>query len=234
MLTVMSVFALLVIMAGSNLFYVKNVIFDYSGDTKELFNLVQSETQTNIFMLDKQKITYIIQTNHPYINVDFIECFFPDKVVIYLSDRQNFFAVKGDDGYYMCDKNLNITEKLTSFSSAVNNPIELCGVQIANGTCGMPAGDSNEFAKKLSHSLLEWKSLVNLQNEISSINIDYTKKDTVMISMHNGVTILIENANVNTSNKFNYALSYYEKTNKKSGIIKIIDTNGKTLLVSEK
>ena len=229
----MSFFVLIIALMSSNLFYVKNILIQ--GDLvypENITALIHSEITKNIFLVNKQKIKYIIQTNYPSINVDYSECFFPDKIIIKLSLRQSLYALEGEDGFYILDHDMNIIKKEQAFSSTPDNPIILYGDKIKNGITGMSA-DTNkqDYISLLSYSLNEWKTPDEVKSEICSIHLDYTKDNNLLLSFFSGVNIMIENSDKNLITKLSSALIYYQTQNVKTGTIKIIDTDQNTLLI---
>ena len=232
-----------IILFDSSIFYVKNVetVFLSQTNLPDNFdeNLIINEVKKgqNIFFADKQKIIQNIHLKYPYIKVISIESVFPDKLKFYLIQRNCFYAVKHKDGYYICDENLGVIEKIATFSSTKFNPIILENLIFPSVKAGSNIPPSAcVYISDLSKSLCEWKDDLNiLQSYISQIQADYIKKNQILISFFNGCQILVENCENNLSNKLNYAFSYFSQNDIQSGTIKIIDLdNKKTILVYEK
>lgn len=238
----MSMIVLLLIILSSTLFSVKKVNVVYvsqenfncpeENNILSLFN--NNEIYQSIFFINKAKCKKTIQSNFPKISVINIESVFPNILNIYVAKRTYFYAVKYDGGYYICDENLNIIEKCLAFSSTKDNVILLDGLTFGkNEQVGLEIKTEKiNFIKNLSNCLYEWKEKeTELQSLISSIEIDHIKKNQISINFFNGVNIIVENAINNLSNKLNYAFSYFDNNNINKGIIKIIETEKKTLLI---
>lgn len=242
LISITSTIVLLLIILSSTLFSVKKVNIVYVSeqnfncpDENNILSLFDNnEIYQSIFFINKTKCKNTIQTNFPKISVINIESVFPNILNIYIAKRTYFYAVKYDSGYYICDENLNIIEKCLAFSSTKNNVILLEGLTFEKNEqvgLGMQT-EKIDFIKNLSYCLYEWKDTeTELQSQISSIEIDHIKKNQISINFFNGVNIIVENANNNLSNKLNYAFSYFDNNNISQGIIKIIETKGKTLLI---
>ena len=237
---------LFLIIINSTVFCVKNININFLStkinvtqtDQDILQNCIQKNDYTNIFLINKNKIKTNIQTKYPYIRVVNIESVFPNTLNIHLIERQEFYSVKTSNGYYICDNVLGVTQKLQAFSSTPLNPIVLEGLKISSNSITIGIEIDSIQAKNienLSQCLLEWETDINLLcGNISTITLDYLKENQIMISMFNGVNILVENFDKDLSKKLNYAFSYYDNQKIAQGTIKIIDTPNFSTLIYEK
>lgn len=246
LICIMLTFVVLIIMLNSTVFCVNNIQLQFLStqnfvtlSNDEILKKSNLDVSGSIFLVNKKHIKECIQSTFPYIKVINIESVFPNKIKINVIERQKFYAVCGSDGFYICDDGLGIIEKVEAFSSTNNNPIILNGLSInSNQKIGMEINiDSHhlDIIKNLSHCLLEWETdIAILCGNISSIQVNYSKENQILISLFSGTSILVENSHINLSNKLNYAFSYYDKNKEtqNGGIIKIIDSSdGYTKLI---
>ncbi|MGN1200758.1 MAG: hypothetical protein ACI4R8_00640 [Candidatus Caccovivens sp.] len=95
--------------------------------------------------------------NFAYLRVLNIETVFPNKFVIHVAEREEFFAVEYGGEYLVCDRELKVLKILDNFDSTNENAILLSGLDIKNKSVAV--GDflrtSQENIKKLFSAFLE-------------------------------------------------------------------------------
>ncbi len=70
--------------------------------------------------------------NFAYIKVVNIETVFPNRFVVHVVEREELFAVEGEDQIFICDRDLRVLRIVESFESTKNNAILLKGLKIKN------------------------------------------------------------------------------------------------------
>ena len=70
--------------------------------------------------------------NFAYIRVVNIETVFPNRFVVHVVEREELFAVEGEDQIFICDRDLRVLRIAENFESTKNNAILLKGLKIKN------------------------------------------------------------------------------------------------------
>lgn len=86
-----------------------------------------------IYFQNKKKCTNKIEETLPYAKVINIESVFPSKIIIHVAERNEVYAIEDDDKTYICDDDLRVLRKETSFSSTEQNAMLLNLEEKLNG-----------------------------------------------------------------------------------------------------
>ncbi len=110
LLVLMSVFVFIVIIVVlcSSFFSVKNINVSWQGELsvlaevpeEELINSIEVKRIDSIFLVKRSKCVRMLEQKYPYIKVESIEKKLPNRITLNLSERQEMFIVKIQDGLY--------------------------------------------------------------------------------------------------------------------------------------
>lgn len=127
----------LIILFSFTLFAVRKVSVDYRSSTVNL-SVTQAEIIESsgikkggsVFFQNKSKYADNLEKKYPYIKVVNIETVFPSKIVIHVVERNEVYAVKLGEQYYICDNEFKILRITDTFESEQDNAILLSGVEV--------------------------------------------------------------------------------------------------------
>ena len=88
--------------------------FDYVDE--EIVCSSKIQTGKNIFFLDKDGFANNIERDYPYLQVINIETSFPSTLTIHVRERQSFYALQGEDGYFILDDYLKVLQQSEQLS----------------------------------------------------------------------------------------------------------------------
>ena len=127
-----------VVVLTSTLFTMKSVSLHWLTETYMFKNIdastiIDSATMPyneSIFMVNKNKIIDELEKENPYLKVVSIETKFPNKLVVHIAERSEFFAIKlSDSEYAIVDGECKVLKMVTEayFSNDVSaaNPIKV-------------------------------------------------------------------------------------------------------------
>ena len=88
--------------------------FDYVDE--EIVSSSKIQTGKNIFFLDKDGFASNIERDYPYLQVINIETSFPSTLTIHVRERQSFYALQSEDGYFILDDYLKVLQQSEQLS----------------------------------------------------------------------------------------------------------------------
>lgn len=149
--------------------------------------------------------------NFAYIKIENIETVFPNKFVIHISEREELFAVKHNEEFLICDRDLRVLRILDEFESTPTNAIILDGLTIKNST--VAEGDflsveEKNITKLYSAFVKDNRNLGEqcgkFENmELSRYNDSFTNEEYIALTLHtfSGRTFEICNIDFALANK---------------------------------
>ncbi len=168
---------------------------------------------TNIFAISEKKTKELIEASHSYLRVDDIERFFPNKVVIHVSVRTPYMAIKvaGTDMYALVDGSLKILDIVEATNSIYAPCTKVYGIEVSNPMKGNKLNIDNTYNAKLA-TIANVAEKENLDGSaflhfFESITFD-GDNDVVNIKLGSGVTICLKGSSY-YEEKFRYALTAY-------------------------
>ena len=217
----------LVIVLTSAIFALKNISLDFFGETDKLSGSEQTiidsadfKQGSNVLFMKKNYYISKIEKKNPYVKVVNIETVFPNSIIIHCTERVELLAVKQTDNTYaILDEDLKVLNVVNHFENTDQNAIIIQGL---GNISPQNAGDflsldarQNELVKSTINSLKEWKlSPSVLKQKVEFVCIDYERENQVLVKMRSGVKIVVKDANILCSDKFNMAFSAYESNTK--------------------
>lgn len=129
--------------------------------------------------------------NFAYIKISNIETVFPNKFVIHITEREELFAIKYNDQFLICDRDLRVLKILEDFTSYQDNPILINNLQILNQQ--IQVGDFLDVAeasiKKLYSAFLQNnRNLSQILGKFKEMNI-FTYEDSVTLKEYYGCSL---------------------------------------------
>ena len=198
------------------LFSLKTVEVDFRSSTTVLTGQEQTIIDSGEFsyggcvlFLGKRTCIEKIEKAHPYVKVVNIETVFPSKYIIHCTERQEVYAIKGDNKTFICDEEFKVlTVAEGEYQPAADKPIEFVGLSISNQNAEV--GDFLQVKNRVdvysafienNRQLFEQRSLIK-QIEVGKLYDDNIKIDQpyVKFSLYDGQTYIIKNST--------YALKY--------------------------
>lgn len=122
-------------------FSLKKVTLDFRTSTsyitateEEIIESANFKMGNTVLIHNKKEYKKRIENFNPYIKVINIETVFPSSFVVHLSERQEVYAIKFENGYYICDEELRILRISYNYINSQENSILLSqeGVQLKN------------------------------------------------------------------------------------------------------
>ena len=193
----------------SNIVATNNEIIENSGITKG----------GSVFFKNKQKYSKQIEEKYPYVKVINIETVFPSKFVIHIAERQEIYAVKQNEYYYLCDNEFKVLKITDSFSPNQSNALLLEDVIIKeeNYSLGDFLKVSNfvdiyESFYSNNWTLAEQQSMVE-KIKLSSETDDITKTEILnaTLTMYNGQEYIIKNCEYGLKYKTHLLIEVYSQ-----------------------
>lgn len=237
------IFFAVIVVLSSTVFSLKSVELNFVEEAPALENskaeiIDSGEFRYNesIFFVNKKAYISKIEKANPYIHVVNIETKFPNKLIIHAAQRQECYVLKlSTNKYAVTDEDMKVLNILDVYQNSNTNPIEIKNSGLAEQS--VSAGDffevDDDYLTQIFKSFREWElSYSVLKQKIASIELNYEKPDKLLVNMHSGVQILIENSKVQISDKLNLAFSFYDTKKDKNG--NDVDyTQGGIILITE-
>lgn len=226
-------FFVAVIILCSNIFTLKKVNIKL-----ENVKTISASTQTqictescfkyneNIFIINKTKITNYLEQKYPNLMVKSIETIFPNQLVIHAEERVEVFYIKISQNSFA---SFDQTFKCINFYSTQPELTQITGINAEDAVVGQRLENKNVSIATQTYSSF----YVSYYNEESFVNfikrVEISNNNLILITRISGdigLTISIENANQNLTQKVVYVLSAYNalSTDQKShGTIELIE-----------
>ena len=150
--------------------------------------------------------------NFAYLEVVNIETVFPNRYIIHVAEREEVFAVKADNVFYVCDENLRVLRIVDEFVSEKDNPILLENLSIKNDE--IRVGDFLDVEQTgvltiYDELLRNNRTLIEQQGFIESISlgtnyVEVTNKTytSITVKTFQGRKYVINNIDFALANKF--------------------------------
>ena len=237
------VFLALVVVLSSAVFALDNVTIVYhnstnilSGDDKIIIESAEFRYGENVFLSNKSKYIDNIESSNPYIKVLNIETVFPNKYIIHAVEREETYVFKPDNYYIITDESLKVLKKEKTFTNMTENAIivENSGYSTATVKAGEFLAENKYYANVFC-CFGEWKATENakpdytqIKSKIKSITINYvdglnTGANNLLITMWDGVEILIDASTTKMSDKINFGFSAYDQLETKPNRITVFE-----------
>ena len=212
----------LVVLLAYTFFAVHEVQIDFrtsrehtTATDEEIIATGGIELGGTVFFRNKQSYIDKIEDEYPYLNVINIETVFPSTLVVHIAERQEVYAVKGEDGYYVCDEELKVLKIKESYENTSENAILLSGdFEVKNEKVG---DDLNIPNPKIYQALFENNySLAYSKEIISSVEVSSQydsaleeEIDVLTLSLFSGQSVTIANYQNNLSYKAHLFIQAY-------------------------
>ncbi len=175
----------------------------------------------SVFLSTKSNYVNNIEKLNPYLRVINIETFFPNKFVVNCVERNECFVVKlSNNKYAITDEKMKVLKILNTYQNSTSNGIEILNTDLSNQN--VTEGDfftlSDDYFDVLFKCFREWHLQYNeVKARVKSVQLNYEKPGQLLINMHSGVQIIVENSVNQLSDKLNLAFSTYDATTDKNG-----------------
>ena len=134
----LAIFAVIVffVVLSSTIFSVQKINVLWLTETKNLSTITSEQIiedsgikkGTNVFFVSKNQAMSNLEKKYPYIEVINIETIFPNTLNIHARERQEVFALKQNEKYYIVDSSFKILKIWTSFNeNSKETPILING-----------------------------------------------------------------------------------------------------------
>ena len=140
-----------------------------------------------IFACNKSQITNRIEKLNPYVKVINIETVFPNRLILHVAQREEFFVIQVDDNLYcICDDELKVLkyhnednkDQLEEYFNKKENAILIDGVEVINknaqkGDC-LQLYNNENIIKNLSRAFAyNNKTIADIKGMFKKIAISY-------------------------------------------------------------
>lgn len=191
---------------------------NFSASNEEIVKSSGIETGGTVFFRNKQEYADNIEEEYAYLNVINIETVFPNKFVIHVVERQEVYAVRGEDYFYICDEELRVLRTTENFVSDQTNAMLLTGkFSLENLKVGEYISEIDN--PMIYQSLFECNRALGAQQSFIQ-EIRMTREfdsslmedvDTLTLSLYSGQTVVIANYKVALSYKAHLMMEVYSK-----------------------
>ena len=203
----------------------------------EIVNSGKFRYGESVFLSTKSNYVNNMEKSNPYLRVVNIETIFPNKFVINCVERNECFVIKlSSNKYAVADEHMKVLKILNTYQNNTSNAIEVLNSELSTQT--VTEGDffaiNDNYFETLFKCFREWHIEYNeVKARVKSIQLNYEKTGQLLINMHSGVQIVVENSTSQLSDKLNLAFSTYDATTDsngnpvdytKSGIIYVLET----------
>lgn len=173
----------------------------------------------SVFFKNKQTYIKNLEEEYPYIKVVNIETVFPSKFVIHIAERQEIYAVKQDETYFICDNEFKVLKITDSYSSTQSNAILVEGVILKRANYALSDKlDINNFVDIYESFYTNNRTLAEQQSTFKSVKFslerdDVTQKDILNASIifFNGQEYVIKNCTYGLSSKTHLLIEVYSQ-----------------------
>ena len=211
-----------------------------TGTENQIIESAKFNYGESVFFSSKNNYIKNIEKANPYIRVINIETIFPNKFVINAVERNECYVIKFSSGknknkYAITDERMKVLNIVDNYQNNTSNGIfiEKSGLESQDVEVGDFFNVSNDYFVVLFKSFREWKiSYLDVKAKVQSIELNYEKKDRLLINMRSGVQIILENSSSQMSEKMNLAFSIFETTTDKDGNAVDYTKNG-IILIAE-
>lgn len=211
------------------------------NNNEEIIETANFDYGENIFFVDKDKYIESLEINNPYLRVISLETVFPNRLIIHAVERNEFYAFKlSNNEYVITDQFLKILEVKTEFVNSNSNGIRVFNYEIDIDPVDAVLGTTLKLAttyvnllNNFAYNSQEWDSdIAILRGNIESVELSYEANpaidsyDDILITMRQGLSIIVRDASENLSQKLQAAYSVYD-----SGAVDI--TTGQIEIIEE-
>ncbi len=237
LIALISIFAflILIVILCSTLFTVKNVSVKWLTVLPQGHELIGQDKNIagsikqggSVFLYDKDEAISTLEEKYPYLNVVKIETKFPNKLVIQVTNRQEFFAVKITDNCYVAlDGYGKVLKNYTGLEyNALEKGVKPICVEVKemalnadDFTVGKVANISKVsnilsvlYNQILGKNYAEYAAISVFPN--ITIDLGYNSSITIDTTWEN-VSVQITKISSKLSNKISFGLTAYEQAKK--------------------
>ena len=171
----------------------------------------------NLVFINEDTLKSEIESTSPYVKVDKIEKIFPNKIKVSVVERKEFYSVAVDGYYYILDDEFYcVSKKQEDVSNVPNARNVTLNVNVADySVSALQVGKKFELNDATTQSLLSTLTtkLVGKSNEISFVTVKVKENAyynrQITLGMLEGVNFVLDKADVNLAEKFDFAYNYY-------------------------
>jgi hypothetical protein len=187
-------------------------------------NRLKNYNGKNLVFVNEAKLIEEIESESPYIKVIDVEKKFPNKISVTVEERKECYSVAVDGSYYILDSEFYCVakrnENVSNVEGAknVNINLNVSDYSVNALIVGKQFALTDEVTVSYLKTLTPY--IVNNVANINSVTIKvkensyYNRQFT--LEMVEGVNFILDKADVNTVEKFNFAYSYYLQMPNKS------------------
>lgn len=228
-------FIILIVVLSSTVFTVKTStisvewhsttqVFSPQEDNKNIISVASQKE--NVMFYDKNLAKTNIEEKFPYAKVLKVERKFPNKIVLHLTERQEQYAIKVDDEYYVLDDSAKVlcVYSAEQFADIQNDSerfapavVEIEGLTVEAGT--MQTGKTAQITRvvtvlqNLSTGLKQcgFDEAYKVLSKIDNIKISFVFESKLILNLsHNNVSICIKNITDELPKKVRAGFYYVE------------------------
>ena len=240
LLILMSVFVFIVaiVILCSSFFSVKTISIAWQSDLDELsgvsqddiLDILEIDSSNNIFLVNRQKCIDKLETQYPYLKVDSINKKLPNEIVLNLSERQEMYIVKIQDGLYAYLDDTGRVLKVDD-SSPIGSTIYPC-ILYFDGITIMREDfiEGKDADLALLGMLVTISSTLQAQgcsvedsyNLLKQITITVGYNIHVEIKSNYGLSLTLRKVDEDLEEKLEYGLNLYEQDRERSMVGEIV------------
>ncbi len=234
-------FLTVLIVLNSTLFTLQSVSVNWLTTKNEMVGIKDSDiidtvtTGESIFLVDKDKISFDLEKEFPYLRVVGLETKFPNKLVVHTAERETLYAVAiSDDGgskYYMILDEMGKVLKKTNSSIFAGEELGAKPIKVSfvgatvnpeHYVVGEELKDSGirDILHSLSRTMREaGHNPTTSKGVFTDISIVYAGNEKeINFATRNGMVISLKDAENFTTDKLLLGLEVYDR-NQQSGVV---------------
>ena len=218
----------------------KSSTVNLSCTTEEIMDSAGIDYGGTVFFRNKSKYIKNLEKTYPYIKVVNIETRFPSTFVIHVAEREEVYAVKKGESYYIVDDEFKILKIVDSFESDQTNAILLSDITVKDKN--YEKCDKLQVTQDIdlysafyenNRKLFEQKSLIKeIKYSLERDENTLLDQDVLTLKLFNGQSCKIVNTGYGLKYKVNLFLTVYGKMYDFVGQ-EITLKDGSTIILSE-
>lgn len=195
------------------------------NDKTEIISTANISYGSPIFFTNKTQIKSTIEKKNPFIKVINIETVFPNKLVVHVAQREEFFAIMVGDAYCICDEELKVLDDdVDTFTSTQINAVLLTGVDVINKTAQkgdfLKLQSEEDLVKKIANAFAyNNKTIADIKGMFKQMNLTYetnfytrTKEAVLTLTTFDDFNIVVDLPKYHLVEKFNMMLAIVPKS----------------------
>lgn len=216
-----------------------------NGSTENIVSVtedgVKKYKSKNLVFLNEENLREELESKTPYLKVESIKKTYPNVLSVKVTERQEVFCIKNGGNYYALTSDFYCVAKKADNLNNVDgkrNIIINCSLSDYSNDA-LSVGKTFGFNDKITQQyiLSALNSFADMRDDLLSVTVKVKENSfynrQIVLKMTEGVEIVLDNANVKTLEKINFAYDYYRVLDNKSVglyIVTVSATSGECII----